>query len=278
MKRILFPTDFSETANNAFVHALEFAKAVHGELILLHTFELPVIDNQFFPQNYMVIYESLELAQFDMFKEEIPKLRAIADKHNLSAIAMSHRLMDGSLLYNIEKSITEDKIDYVIMGTEGATGWASFLVGSNTGNVLDEIHIPMLSVPTKAVYRKVDTIGFTTRFRPKDKKALKKVVKLAKFYGASVKCLYVKTSNSDVDVQLIENWKNDFKNEAITFHIVHSDDIEGTILDFILYKDIDILTMLAYKRGFFEGIMKPSLTKKLTKNFDIPILSFPIEA
>jgi hypothetical protein len=26
----------------------------------------------------MVMYESMQLAQFDMFKEEIPKLRAIA--------------------------------------------------------------------------------------------------------------------------------------------------------------------------------------------------------
>ncbi|WP_339656818.1 universal stress protein [Flavobacterium frigidarium] len=276
MKRILFPTDFSETANNAFIHALEFANAVQGELILLHTFELPVIDNQFFPQNYMVMYESLELAQFDMFKEEIPKLHAIALQHNLGTVPMSHRLMDGSLLYNIEKAITEDKINYVIMGTEGATGWASFLLGSNTANVLDEIDIPILSVPSQAVYRKVKTIGFTTRFRPKDKKALKKVLKLAKLYHAVVKCLYVKTASSDVDTNLIEEWKAEFSTEAVTFNVVLSDDIEGTILDFILYKDIDILTMLSYKRGFFEGIVNPSLTKKLTKNFEIPIFSFPI--
>ena len=51
MKKILFPTDFSEAATNAFVHALEFAKIVNGELVLLHTFELPIYDNQFFPEN-----------------------------------------------------------------------------------------------------------------------------------------------------------------------------------------------------------------------------------
>jgi nucleotide-binding universal stress UspA family protein len=36
MKRILFPTDFSEAATNAFIHALQFAKIVQGELVLLH--------------------------------------------------------------------------------------------------------------------------------------------------------------------------------------------------------------------------------------------------
>jgi hypothetical protein len=47
------------------------------------------------------------------------KLRAIAQEHHLDKIRMTHRLMDGNLLYNINKSIKDDKIDYVVMGTEG---------------------------------------------------------------------------------------------------------------------------------------------------------------
>ncbi|WP_338407757.1 universal stress protein [uncultured Flavobacterium sp.] len=69
MKKILFPTDFSDVAANAFIPALEFAKLVQAELILLHTFELPVYDNQFFPENYNIIFDSIQLSQFDMFKE-----------------------------------------------------------------------------------------------------------------------------------------------------------------------------------------------------------------
>jgi nucleotide-binding universal stress UspA family protein len=34
MKRILFPTDFSEAATNAFIHALQFAKIVQGEFVV----------------------------------------------------------------------------------------------------------------------------------------------------------------------------------------------------------------------------------------------------
>ena len=103
MKKILFPTDFSEVATNAFVHALEFAKIVQAELVILHTFELPIYDNQFFPENYAVIYDSLELSQIEMFKDENPKLRVIAEERHLSNIKLSHRLMDGDLLHNIKK-------------------------------------------------------------------------------------------------------------------------------------------------------------------------------
>lgn len=277
MKRILFPTDFSEVATNAFVHALEFAKIVQGELILLHSFELPVFDNQFFPENYMVIYESLELSQFDMFKDEIPKLRAIAEGRNLGHIKMTHRLMDGSLVYNIKKAVKEDKIDYVVMGTAGASGWSDFFSGTNTSYVLSDINVPLLSIPEEAKFKKIKHIGFTTRFRTKDKKALKSVLEIAKLAEADVKCLYVKTSKSDVPKETIEKWETKFKDEPIEFFVIESEDVKNTILDFILYKEIDILTMLTYKRGFFEGIFHTSLTKKITNNFNVPVLSIHIE-
>jgi hypothetical protein len=86
MKKILFPTVFSEVANNAFIHALEFAKIVNVELALLHTFELPTYDNQFVPVNYHLVFDSLQLVQFDRFKDKIPKLYGLAKARNLNHI------------------------------------------------------------------------------------------------------------------------------------------------------------------------------------------------
>lgn len=273
MKKILFPTDFSEVATNAFVHALEFAKIVNGELILLHTFELPVYDNQFFPENYNVIFDSLQLSQFDMFKDEIPKLHAIAEERNLDHIKMSHRLMDGSLLYNIKKAIKEEKIDFIVMGTSGATGWEAFFLGTNTGNVLTAVDVPVLSVPLEAKFEKIETIGFTTRYRAKDKKALQDVLQIAKRMNAKVRCLYVKTNNSDVSETTMKHWEEEFKNEPIQFSVIPSDDVADTILDFVLFKDIDVLAMLTYKRNFFVELFKPSLTQKFSNRLDIPVLA-----
>ena len=273
MKKILFPTDFSETATNAFVHALEFAKIVNGELVLLHTFELPVYDNQFFPENYNVLFDSIQLSEFDMFKDEIPKLHAIADERNLNHIKMSHRLMDGSLLYNIKEAIKEEKIDFIVMGTSGATGWEAFFLGTNTGNILTAVDVPVLSVPLEAKFKKIETIGFTTRYRDKDKKALKDVLKIAKKTNAAIKCLYVKTNDSDVSASTIMEWEEEFVTEPIQFSIIPSDDVQDTILDFILFKDIDVLAMLTYKRNFFVELFKPSLTQKFSNRLDIPILA-----
>ena len=272
MKKILFPTDFSECATNAFVHALEFAKVVNAELILLHTFEIPVYDSQFFPENYAAIYSSIELAKFEMFKDEIPKLRTIADERNLGDIVIKHRLMDGDLIYNLKNAVEEDKVDFVIMGSSGETDWTKFFLGSNTSAVISEIQVPVLCIPADTKFKKIKNIGFTTRYREKDKVELRKVLDIAKKTNAKVKSLYVKTSSSDVSDTTIKEWEKEFANENIEFLVLPSDEVKETILDFILYKDIDVLTTITHKRSFFEGLFDSSFTKKIAKEVSVPVL------
>jgi len=272
MKKILFPTDFSDAATNAFVHALEFAKVVKAELILLHTFEIPVYDSQFFPENYASIYSSIELAKFEMFKDEIPKLRTIAMERNLEDIVIKHRLMDGDLIYNLKNAVEEDNVDFVIMGTNSVSDWTKFFTGSNTESVISGVEVPVLCVPVDAKYKKVKTIGFTTRYREKDKKELKKILKIAKKTDAKVKSLYVKTSNSDVTDEIRKEFEKEFASENVEFLVLPSDDVKETILDFVLYKDIDILTTITHKRSFFESLFDSSFTKKISKEVPIPIL------
>ena len=272
MKKILFPTDFSEAATNAFVHALEFAKVVKAELVLLHTFEIPVYDSQFFPENYASIYSSIELAKFEMFKDEIPKLRAIAAERKLDDIVIKHRLMDGDLIYNLKNAVAEDEIDFVIMGTTGVSDWTKFFTGSNTNSVISEVKVPVLCVPIDAKFKKIKTIGFTTKYREKDKAELRKVLKIAKKTDAKVKSLYVRSSSTDVSDMTIKEWEIEFANENVEFLVLPSDEVKETILDFILFKDIDILTTIRHKRSFFESIFDSSFSQKITKEVSIPVL------
>lgn len=277
MKRILFPTDFSEAATIAFGHALAFAKKIQGELILLHSYPVLPMDDQFFPENFKMVYDTVELTEFDMFKEEVPKLHTIATACNLDKIKMTHRLMEGDLIENIKKSVAEDKIDFVVMGTSGVTDWDAVFVGSNSGNVIIGIAVPVLCVPLGAKYKPIKTIGFTTRYRDKDKKAISTVLDFAKLINASVKCLYVKTSDSDVSIATIEEWKMELKREPIEFFVVESEDSNAAVIDFIGDKNIEVLTMLTYKRGFFKGLFQPSYTKKEHPEFHIPILAIHID-
>ena len=273
MTKILFPTDFSNVANNAFVHALGLAKLVHGELILLHTYELPIIDSQFGLQNYKEIYDTIELSNLDRFKDELPKLRKIAEENGFDAIKMSHLLTDGDLLHSIKEAVKKEKIDYVVMGTSGANGWMEKLLGTNTGEAITSLKVPVFSIPEGAKYTKITTIGFTTRFREKDKVALQNVLKIAKAARAIVKCLYVETKESDNSAAIYQEWETLFKDQPVQFFIIPSEDTRETIEDFIISQEIDVLAMISYKRNFFQWLFTSSFTEKMSYGSTIPILA-----
>lgn len=275
MKKILFPTDFSETSENAFVYAIELAKLFKAELILLHTFDLPIIDSQAIPINSAAIYDTIELANLEHFKKELPKLRAIMEERKIEHINMNHIMMDGDLVNNIQKVIKQEHIDFVVMGTKGATGWLDSFIGTNTGSAISDVSVPVLSVPLESNFKKVETIGFTTRFREKDIEAMNKVLALAKKLHAKVKCLYVKTSKSDVSNEAIKRWESLFNEEEnLKLFIIPNENVKETIEDFLISQEIDLLAMLTYKRNFFVELFTTTTTQKLSYHLKTPILAF----
>ena len=273
MKKILFPTDFSKTANNAFVYALEMAKFHNAELIVLHVYDLPPVAYEGYPSYVTEVYETIELSNFENFKDEVPVLRKIAEEHQLGSIQMSHVLEQGDLIQVIKSLVKKEKIDLIVMGTNGAIGLKETFLGSNAGSVIEKVPILSLTVPHKAKFDTIKKIGFTTLFSSRDRIALKQVLEFAKPVNAKVKCLYVRTFDSEVKESKIQKWRQDFKDEPVEFFVIPSEDIKGTLADFLKEKDIDILAMLSYKHKFLEGLFKKSLIKKMAYDSEVPILA-----
>lgn len=274
MKNILVPIDFTETSENAFVYALEMAKAYKAKLVLLHTFELPIVDSQVVPINYAEMYESLEMSNSDNFKNELKKLKEIAKGHKAEDLTISHILKDGDLLECVKEVVNQENIDFVVMGTNGATGWLESFIGTNTGSVISDVWVPVLSVSNETKFTKMDTIGFTTKYREDEIHALNEVLSFAKKLDAKVKCLYVKTSDSEHRGESINYWESIFEDEKdLEFFIIPSDDVETTIEDFITSQSIDLLAMVTHKKNFFTRLFTTSTTQKMSQHSKTPILA-----
>jgi hypothetical protein len=65
------------------------------------------------------------------------------------------------------KSVAEDKIDFVVMGTAGVTDWDAVLWDLWGCHYQDSGSCVVCTFGAK--YNPIKTIGFTTRYRDKDK-------------------------------------------------------------------------------------------------------------
>lgn len=274
MKKILFPTDFSETANNALVYALRMAENQNATLFVLHAYEMPVISATANPVMVQDVYKSIELSNFENFKDQVPQIRDIAKQHNLDHVPMHFILEEGFLNTILKKRVKEEDIDLVVMGTNGNSGLDKKILGSNTANAIGSLGIPVLSIPHDAIFDGINSIAFTTLFSSQDKTTLETIVQMAKGFNATVKCIHVATAKDKADPAIINSWKENFKNDNVKFYIVESSDVEKAVFDFLDEENIDLLVSVKRNRGFFEKLFTSSMTKKLSYHNYVPVLAF----
>ncbi len=274
MKKILFPTDFSETANNALIYALRMAENQKATLFVLHAYEMPVISATANPVMVQDVYKTIELSNFENFKDQVPQIRDIAKQHNLDHVPMHFILEEGFLNTILKKRVKEEDIDLVVMGTNGNSGLDKKLLGSNTANAIGTLDVPVLSIPHDAIFDGINSIAFTTLFTAQDKVTLEKILKIAKGFDATVKCVHVATAKDRVEASIIESWKANYKDENVKFYIVDSNDVEKSVFEFLDAENIDLLVSVKRNRSFFEKLFTSSMTKKLSYHNYVPVLAF----
>lgn len=274
MKKILFPTDFSEKANNAFIYALKWAEKYQAEIITLHVYDLPIIDMSYVdvPIYQAEVYQTLELNSFENFKDQIPVLREIADRHNLQHIPISNVLLSGDLVSNIIQLVESENINFVIMGTARASGFKEMFLGTNTASVMTQSDACIIGIPDDSSYREIKRICFTTQFSEEEQEALRKLLPIAEKFNAEIECIYIETDDNEVKEVIVANWKLLFEKHNVSFTTLKSNNVEDSILDFINVNNIDLLAVAKHKRGFWDSLFHASLTKKLAMNIHIPLL------
>lgn len=278
MKKILFPTDFSKTAANAFAYALRLADNYKAEIITLHAYQLPK-GNYLDYYDYMTgAMEVLDLEAFENYKSHIPVLKKIAEEQNLSHVPVSHVLDNNDLIVSVRSIIKKDKIDYVVMGSKGATNAEALFIGSFAEKVIRKAKIPVFLVPEKAAYKPIKKIVFATQFHSGDISILEELLKLAGNLNAFIDCVYVKKPNEDIKNNQGYQAFNDyfFDNNAST-RIIEGADVEEALADYISNHNIDLLVMPLKHKGFFLKLFTISVSRRMAFHSLIPILTIPVK-
>lgn len=274
MTKILFPTDFSKTAKNAYLYALTMAKAIDAEIVVMHSFLLPLIDESGIPANFKEIFDTLAVQNQERLDEHVLFLNKVARTKGYANIRSSSILKSGDLHAAMEQVVKEQDIKLVVMGTSGTTGWFESILGSQTGDAIASLDIPVMSIPLGLKFTKIETIGFANMYREKDFVALQKLCTMTAPFHSSIKSIFVKKPHSDVTQEQIDAWESRCTELNVQFFVIPDDDVRETIDDFITSQNIDVLAMLTEKRGFFQELFNSSFTQKLSAKLDIPILAF----
>lgn len=277
MKNILLPTDFSENSWNAIKYALQLFKNETCRLYLLNTYT-PVI--------YNVEYVLVEPAQFGLydivrenalknledFKAKIKK-EYNNPKHRIETIAAFN-----TLISEIRDIVKDKNIDYIVMGTKGATGAKEVLFGSNTVHVFKSIKCPILAVPSDFTFESPHEVLFPTDYEINyESHHLKPIIDVISLHTTRLNILHVSygydlSEQQQANKKILENY---FKEIAHLFHDVSNQSVQEGITNFQLKTRINLLVMINNKHSFFENLFFKSTINEIGFHLNIPFLVIP---
>jgi nucleotide-binding universal stress UspA family protein len=276
MKKIIVPTDFSEFSENALKVAADIAKKHGSEIILLHMLDIS--------DQLISITENTKRRELMYFMQLANKrFEELTAKPNLNGIKVTPVIKHFKVFEEINNAAKELKADIILMSSRGASGIKGYFVGSNTERVVRTAQIPVLVIKSEMKKFQPKTIVFACDFTAENVAPYKKVKKIAEFFGADLKLVYINTPNlkykSTYEArehmrEFMSSAKISIKTESI---LVYNDYmIEEGIKNAAEDLNADMIAIPTHGRKGIDKMLSGSIGENVANTSDIPVLTIKI--
>ena len=278
MKKILVPVDFSERSSEALDFAIQFNKKVHGQIILMHAIVLPA--TTFFSSgeidlNYMKsFYQAEYLKGTHNQLEEWAKRIAEADQKYTT------RLKYGHPFEKVNELITDEKVDWIVIGSNGASGIKEFFVGSLTERVIRHASCPVITVKGKANISSMKSLVFASSlFEDEDWVALK-AKELQELLDLNMHIVKVKTPHNYLTEEVAKEQLGKFVKrnflERCSKSTIKADYPEEGIVAFAEEVKAGMIVMGTHAKTGLAHLFGGSRAEDVANHSDIPVVTFKL--
>ena len=276
MKNVLLPTDLSENSWNAIKYALLFFSTVKCNFYVLHVNRFSHLESDMasvpMDQNYIEdVFTKPAKKQLRSILKRISKLSSNHKNHKFYTLADYN-----SFIESIRETVNEKHIDFIVMGTKGASGLERMILGSNTADVITKVKCNTFAIPENAEFTSPQEIAFPTDFSlSHDLQILQPITEIIEQFEASLRILNVGKNNVALNSEQKKNkelLEDYFTDQSYSFHYLTNKKIEDAIQCFVESRDIDIICMVAKNLNYFQQILFHSRVEKISYHTDRPFL------
>ncbi|WP_375324143.1 universal stress protein [Flagellimonas sp. GZD32] len=277
MVRVILPTDFSENAYNAITYAVKLLEHSTAVFFVMHAYTPPI---------YRMDYTFGSPGQFGLpddqryqVEEELDKTRKRIEsefpnpKHTFFTHAAFNALGD-----EIESMSRLENVDFLVMGTQGATGAKEILFGSNTVRTIDKLSIPVLAVPSHYTYGTPHNMLFPTDYEVDYNKAqLPFLLTISKLWHSKLHILHVAHPDGLTEEQSDNKTFLEGKllERNTEFYDFPDQEVVTAINNFLKDNTVEMLVMVKNKHSLIEKLFVEPVIKNIGFHSEIPFLVLP---
>ena len=274
MQTILVPTDFSATAKNAAIYAIELAKQIGAtKVIIFNAYEAVMPTMTMDPTVPSIMPVDIETYK-NISETGLQKFAADLQTACNNQVVLETLNDLNTLVSGISEAAEKTGANLIVMGITGGNALEESLIGSNTVDVAKAITVPMIIVPPNAVFKTIEEITLAVDLKKVEATTPTQPIKnLLDVIKAKLFVLHVNDGEDDADKDdqmgvlngLLEGYNPEY------FFVNNISFIDG-INDFVDSKNVDLIITIPKKHSWFETLFKRSHTKLLAFHSHVPLM------
>lgn len=280
MKRIAIPTDFSVESDKAIALAKHLALAYEAEIHFVHIIEPfnGVEPNMtgYIPEtgpDYGVFFIKL----MEVTKKDLNKR---VNSSDLMGITTHGDIRYGDFFPTLKHFVQEHGIDFVVMGSKGASGIDEVLIGSNAERVMRLLPVPVIITKHSMPEYNLQHLVVATNGDDSELPLLVPVKNLAEKFGSTIHLLNVNTPNNFYRTSTMEKILGDFAQKAglSQYEInIYNDTVEEDgILEFAQKINADLIAIGTHARSGLSRFLAGSVSEEVVNAAQIPVLTVKV--
>ncbi len=275
MLKILVPTDFSPEAKNACLYAYEFARYTNSTLLLYHAIPLPIAVTDIPFENFYLD----EQQEIDLLHDSFERLML---QHQLDPKMVEVKACissNNNVSTGIQEAYKKHQCDMVIMGTHGASGISSVILGSNTASLIAHARIPIIAVPYNYTFQPIYHLVYSSDLENLEEE-LSVIVPFAKVFQAVLEVFYFDYAGPDSEKLMLkaERYINSLAYKNISL-LVQKGNIHLSVAENLKRQlnpaNTQMLILYRSEHSWLDNLMMGSNTRKLVMEPSIPMFVLP---
>lgn len=291
-KKVLIPIDFSDYSIKACETGIRHAARIDAEVMLLHAYFSAYIPSAlpFATRDPIVTgtagNESIQ-AVYKRVQTDIENMCTLINRKMESGewprVKYNYILKEGVPEEEILEYAKEYRPTLMVMGTRGKNQKNIDLIGSVTGEVIEQTQTPLLAIPEHVPYSDLSEcrrVAFATSFNKRDIEAFGRFVTIFKEYPVQIELFNISTSHNEWNEIRLAGMDEYLTKQHPGLNIGHTVLRDGDLLDsiqtFVEEKRIDMIAFSTYRRSMITRIFNPSIARKMIFHGNTPLLVIPI--
>lgn len=276
IKKILVPVDFSPTADVAVSKAISLAGLLNAQIFILHVvpyngYYVPVIPEILATLPPISNIEAVAIERMEELKKKISQN---------SGITFETDSVSGDIHAEIIKYSNEKKIDLIVMGTQGASGFNEFFIGSNAQRIVTRSDVPVLTLQQKTGeggFKRI-LIPIDNELHSREKVNLAMI--FAELSGAEIHIIGLPFSDDEQEVAQIKtkvrSVEKIVESDNLSFKttIIQGNNLAETAMEYATENKCDLIVINTGHESRTTGIFLGAFAQQIVNHAQVPVLSF----